>query len=99
MVIVLSVCVIVHETLSTFWNRGERPWLLLLSSDQVPAKLVGAAACTARANTSALIRLRAQSNFLIQDLLRKCWLRERAVYQNDMQTTVRKRKDLYSKGK
>src|SRR5262249_22865194 len=67
-VISFSVCVITQETLSAFCIRPERPWLLLLSSVQVPAKL-GAAACTARAITSALIRLRAQNNFLIQDLL------------------------------
>jgi hypothetical protein len=57
-----------QETLSAFWTLGERPWLLLLSSVQVPAKF-GAAACTARANISALVRPKAKSNFLIQDLL------------------------------
>src|ERR1043165_330766 len=68
-VISLSVCVITHETLSAFCRRGLRPWLLLLSSVQVPPKFAGAAACTASASTSALIMPRAQSNFLIQDLL------------------------------
>jgi hypothetical protein len=63
-----SVCVITQETLSAFWTRWERPWLLLLSSVQVPAKF-GAAACAARANTSALVRPKAKSNFLIQNLL------------------------------
>src|SRR6185437_8237756 len=67
-VISLSVCVMTQETLSAFWTRWERPWLLLLSSVQVPAKF-GAAACAARANTSALVRPKAKSNFLIQDLL------------------------------
>jgi hypothetical protein len=37
----------------------------------VPAKFPGAAADTATAITSALITVRAQSNFLIQDLLTK----------------------------
>src|SRR6185369_183181 len=67
-VICLSVCVTFQVTLSAFCKRGLRPWLLLLSSVQVPAKF-GAAACAARANTSALVRPKAKSNFLIQDLL------------------------------
>jgi hypothetical protein len=70
-VISFSVCVITHDTLSAFCIRGERPWLLLLSSVQVPAKFPGAAADTATAITSVLITVRAQSNFLIQDLLTK----------------------------
>src|SRR5258705_2437926 len=68
-VISLSVCVITQDTLSAPCMRSESPWLLLLSSVQVPAKLAGAAACTASANMSALARLRAQSIFLIQHLL------------------------------
>src|SRR4029078_9480414 len=72
-VISLSVCVITQETLSEFCCRGLRPWLLLLSSVQVPAKF-GAAACATRANTSALVRPKAKSNFLIQDLLQFVWI-------------------------
>jgi hypothetical protein len=69
MVMSFSVCAITHETLSAFCMREFKPWLLLLSSVQVPAKLAGAAACTAKAKTSALITHKALSNFLIQDLL------------------------------
>jgi len=42
-----------------------------LDLPQVPAKLAGAAACTARVNMRALDKLKAQSIFLIQDLLQK----------------------------
>src|SRR5262249_20929162 len=71
MVIVLLSCVMVQVTLSAPCIRGLRPWLLALSRVQVPARLAGAAACTTNVNMSALDRLKAPTNFLIQDLLQK----------------------------
>jgi hypothetical protein len=58
--------VIIHWTLSAPCIPLLRPWLLALSSSQVPAKFAGAAALTANANVMAPNRLIAKRIFLIE---------------------------------
>src|SRR6187399_1929433 len=84
MVIALSSCVIVQVTLSAPCMRWLSPWLLALSRFQVPPKFAGAAACTARVNMSALVRLKAPIIFLIQDLLQKhsCFVGTKTPHTN-----------------